>query len=85
MIKPNEKKFIVEVFGARYGNELVKRLTKRKVFNADGNQFSSESISMIVCGHRENLRVEDAIIEIAVKEKARRKAAEKRRQKLFKK
>lgn len=84
MIRPSDKKAIIAVLGAKYGPKIVEYLSKNKIYNANGDEYSYSSISMIVNGNRENERVELAIAKFVAAEKKRKKELQKTQVRLFK-
>ena len=72
MILQEQKRIIIDTFGPKYAKPIVERLTKNKVYNADGKPFSPESIRMIVNG-RPNVSAEKEIIKITIAEKQAQK------------
>lgn len=64
MIDTAQKEAIKNVLGKHYTLKVVFYLEKRKIYNSDGNTFSSASIQKIVSGKQENPVVEMAIAKL---------------------
>lgn len=64
MIDEAQKEKIKKTLGKHYTLQVVFYLEKRKIFNSDGNPFSSASIQKIVSGKQENPAVEMAIARL---------------------
>jgi len=85
MIKPREKARIIKTLGKHYSKKIIAELNKQKIFNADGKEFSSESIRRIVCGLNENIDVEIAVLKFTKKITTRQQQTIAKRKLLIKK
>jgi len=85
MIKPREKARIIKTLGKHYSKKIIAELNKQKIFNADGKEFSSESIRRIVCGLNENIDVEIAVLKFTKKIATRQQQTIAKRKLLIKK
>lgn len=70
MITKKQKKVINEVLGKHYSIAIIFHLEKKKIYNADGNTFSSASIQKIVNGTQLNEAVEMEIAKLVAKVRA---------------
>lgn len=61
---PKEIKKIKEVLGNHYTGKVIPHLTKKGIINADGKEFSPESIRKIVNGNQYNTAVELEILRL---------------------
>ena len=81
MLTVPEQKLIKKVLGKQYTGKIIPFLSKKKIVNADGNDFNAESIKKFVGRKRENLTVELAILQLVkITETKQKKLAEKRKE-----
>ncbi|MDM1378197.1 hypothetical protein [Myroides marinus] len=52
------------VLGFRYTSQILEYLNKKRIYNTQGKAFSRAYITHVVNGIREELRIEEAIIEL---------------------
>lgn len=83
MITKTEKKLIVATLGKQYSGKVIEHLEKRKIYNSKGGSFSASGIRNIVSGI-ENLKVENEILKLVAKEKARIERDKKKRKNIVK-
>lgn len=84
MITEKEKEKIISVLGKQYSRPIIKHLTRKKIFNADGHEFSPASIQKIVSGKQPNEAVELEIAKLVAKVKNAKKRAQERKDNLLK-
>lgn len=73
MITDKQKETIIEVLGKQFSRSIIPHLTKKKIFNADGHEFSPASIQKIVSGKQPNEAVELEIAKLVAKVKVQKK------------
>lgn len=73
MITDKQKEKIIEVLGKQFSRSIISHLTKKKIFNADGHEFSPASIQKIVSGTQPNEPVELEIAKLVAKVKIQKK------------
>jgi len=71
MITKQYKIKIKEILGGRYCPKIILHLTKKEIFNAKGEVFSTASIQKIVSGTQPNEEVEIEIINLMDRTKKR--------------
>jgi len=69
MIDQDLKDKINETLGKHYSAKIIEYLNEKAIYNSNDEPFSRESIRLLVNAHdkreqRENLKVENAIIEL---------------------
>ncbi|PWA09531.1 hypothetical protein [Flavobacterium laiguense] len=84
MITEKQKETIIEVLGKQFSRLIIQHLTKKKIFNANGHEFSPASIQKIVSGKQPNETVELEIAKLVAKIKNKKKKAQETKNKLFK-
>lgn len=72
MITEKQKERIIEVLGKQFSRLIIPHLTKKKIFNADGHEFSPASIQKIVSGKQPNEAVELEIAKLVAKVKTQK-------------
>lgn len=85
MITAKERKLLIQTLGKQYSDKVFLHLQKRKIKNANGEDFSTTSIRIFVNGFRENEKVEMAIMQLVNKTVKAKKAMALKRKKLSKK
>lgn len=83
MITPQEKSRIIAMLGKQYSKSILQHFAKLQITNADGREYSNASIRMFVCGERENLPVELAILKLVKTTERKKIAMELEREKLI--
>ncbi|MDM1441885.1 hypothetical protein HX056_00845 [Myroides odoratimimus] len=69
------------VLGHRYTSQILDSLDKKRIFNTQGKPFSRSYISQVVNGIRENLHIEEVILDMcATKTKNYKKIVNKKKQ-----
>ncbi|WP_158728617.1 hypothetical protein [Flavobacterium sp. I-STPA6A] len=84
MITEKQKEKIIEVLGKQFSRAIIPHLKKKKIFNADGHQFSPSSIQKIVSGKQPNEAVELEIAKLVAKVKIKSKKNEEIKNKFLK-
>lgn len=84
MITDKQKETIIEVLGKQFSRLIIPHLTKKKIFNADGHEFSPASIQKIVSGKQPNETVELEIAKFVAKFKIQKKKNQEIKNKFFK-
>jgi hypothetical protein len=72
MINEKEKEKIIEILGKQFSRTIIPHLTKKKIFNANGHEFSPASIQKIVSGKQPNEAVELEIAKLVAKVKTQK-------------
>lgn len=72
MIQPEDKTTIIKYLGKQYSRCILPELSRLRVFNQNGNPFSTRSINGIINAETENLEVEKAIFNLVKKVKKNR-------------
>lgn len=85
MITATEKKLVIKTWGKQYTSGILQGFAKLHIKNANGNDFSPNSISLLVCGHRENVALEIEIMKLVNKTIKAKKVLQEKRKKLSKK
>jgi hypothetical protein len=83
MITEKQKETIIEVLGKQFSRLIIPHLTKKKIFNAGGNEFSPASIQKIVSGKQPNEKVELEIAKLVAKVKTQKKKAQETKNKFL--
>lgn len=75
------KEHVIKTLGNHYSRKIIEYLKKKGIKNADGGDFSNNSLYPIVNGLRKNEEVETAITELLLKtvKKQERKAEKMKR------
>ena len=83
MITKKEKEKIIAVLGKQFSRAIIPHLTKKKIFNADGNEFSPASIQNILSGNQTNEAVEMEIAKLVARVKRQKEKAQERKNNLL--
>lgn len=83
MINENQKDTIIAVLGKQYSPKIIEHLNKKKIFNSNGDPFSSASIQKIVSGVHKNDIVELEIVNLVTAVKKRNEKTAKKLQTLL--
>lgn len=85
MITNKENARIISVLGKQYSNPIAAHLQKLKIINADGGNYSNESIRQFVNGNRENVVVEMQILKLVNTTERKKVTLQKTRKSLISK
>jgi hypothetical protein len=69
MITEKQKETIIEILGKQFSKLIIPHLSKKKILNANGHEFSPASIQKIVSGKQPNEAVELEIAKLVAKVK----------------
>ena len=83
-MKTTEIAKVKKVLGSHYSPKIIKHLTKLKIFNAVGEQFSAGSIRKIVSGEQPNADIELKILQLVAREAKKQAAAQRKRDEITK-
>lgn len=83
MITDTERIIIKRVLGIRYTNMVSKFLVEQKILSNKNAPYSKRMIQAVCQGTRENVQIENAIIQLCHQEKLKQKAIEEQRKKLM--
>lgn len=79
MITPQEADTIKQILGYRYAKKVLQKLTKTKKRRKSGTPYSSNDVSQVMCGFRENEDIENAIYNVVKEEQQKQEEELKRR------
>lgn len=85
MITKKENARIISVLGKQYSKPIAAHLQKLKITNADGGNYSNESIRQFVNGNRENVVVEMQILKLVNTTERKKVTLQKTRKSLISK
>lgn len=83
MINCNQKNTIILVLGKQYSPKIIAHLNQKKLFNSNGDPYSSASIQKIVSGIQKNDIVELEIVSLVNATKKRNEKTAKKLQTLL--
>lgn len=85
MIAKHEQKLLKRYLGPQYSKNVLKILSKKRVKNKRGQPHTASYVRMVFQGFRNNADIENAIWELANKNKEGYLARRMQRNKIFKK
>lgn len=84
MISSKEKNALKKILGEHYTSNVIELLEKKGIKDAFSKTHSSEMIRQVFNGYRENIEIEEAILEAASIEKKRQKELARKKKQLLK-
>lgn len=83
MITSSQRKKLKKLLSTDYVSEVLEVLKKKGVTSKNNTEYSESTIRMIFNGHRENVDIEDAILEVYDTRKKEQQEREKRKSDLL--
>ncbi len=73
MITQTQRNILSNVLGTRYSKRVLEYLNENNIFNKKGNSYSIAYISHVFTGRTEDIKIEEAILEVYKIVKSERK------------
>lgn len=83
MITNSERTMIKKVLGVHYTNMVYEYLVKQKILSNKNLPYSKRTIQAVCQGTRENIQIENAIVQLCHQKKIKQKAIDDQKKKLM--
>ena len=84
MISPQHADTIKQILGSKYAKKIVDHLSEHGIVRDSGADYSRQDVYQVMNSNRENIEMENAIIDLVAMTKEKRKKEMAKREALLK-